>query len=160
MAEFPKEAPDGIDASRSATEIPGAETVQGVDGLLIDGFDGDGRDGLVASGFEEGLGIGPVGLVALAIAGHVSGGQQSHGVAEGLELPAPVVGGAAGFHEDAGRWLMQEEGTEASATEAMLLMDLTGSMRHGDLEDGLCEIDGHVRIVHEDSSPVFGLRGR
>ena len=31
---------------------------------------------------------------------------------------------------------------------------------HGNLEDGLCEIDGHVRIVHKDSSPVFGLRGR
>ena len=33
-------------------------------------------------------------------------------------------------------------------------------MGHGDLEDGLCEIDSDVRSVHADSSPGLGLWGR
>jgi hypothetical protein len=160
MAEFPEKTANGVDASRSTTEIAGSEPVQGIDGLLVEGLDGDRRDLLIASGFEKGLGIGLVGFVALAIAGDVSGGKQGHGVAEGLELTSPVVSGAASLHEDVGRGLVKEEGPEASATETVLFMDPTGSMGNGDLEDGLCEIDGYLRIVHEDSSPVFGLRGR
>jgi hypothetical protein len=70
------------------------------------------------------------------------------------------MSGATGFYEDMGRRAMQEEGSEASAREPMLLIHPTGSMGHGHLEHGLCEIHGDLGSIHEDSSPLFGLRGR
>jgi hypothetical protein len=66
--------------------------VQGIGGLLVDGFNRDGKDVLVASGLEEGFGVGAVGLVALAVASHMSGWKQRDLVAEGLELTPPVMG--------------------------------------------------------------------
>jgi len=42
----------------------------------------------------------------------------------------------------------------------MLLGHTPRRMGHGDLEDGLCEIDSDARSVHVDSSPGLGLRGR
>jgi hypothetical protein len=105
-AELAQETADGIDACRACGEVAGPKTMQGGDGLLVDGFDGDGSDLLVASGFEEGFGIGTVGLVALAIPGHVSGRKQRHLMAEGLELAPPVMGRAASLHQDVGRGTM------------------------------------------------------
>jgi hypothetical protein len=61
--------------------------------------------------------------------------KQSDLVAEGLELTSPVVGGATGFHKNVGGGMMQEESPKASAGEPMLLVDPTGSMGHGNLED-------------------------
>jgi hypothetical protein len=56
--------------------------------------------------------------------------------------------------------MMQEESPKASTGEPMLLVDPTGSMGNGYLEDRLCEIHGDLGSIHEDSSPVFGLWGR
>ena len=134
--------------------------MQGIDGLLIKGLDGDGRDVFVASSFEEGFGIGAVRLVALAISGYVSGGQQRHLMAEGLELSPPVVCRATGLHEDVGGRAMKEEVAEALSGEAMMLLHAARRRGNSDLEDRLCEIHGDLGSIHEDSSPVFGLRGR
>jgi hypothetical protein len=134
--------------------------VQRVDGLLFEGFDRDRGDVLVTNGLKESLGIGAVGFVSLAIASDMGGREQGDVVAEALELASPVVGGATGFHENTGWRAMQEIGLEASARETMLLIDPTGSMGHGNLEHGFCEIHGDLGSIHEDSSPVFGHRGR
>jgi hypothetical protein len=42
----------------------------------------------------------------------------------------------------------------------MFFGDAPWRVGHGDLKDGLCQIDSEVRSVHEDSSPGLGLRGR
>jgi hypothetical protein len=41
--------------------------VQGSDGLLVDGFDRDRMDLLVARGLEQGFGVGAIGLGAVAV---------------------------------------------------------------------------------------------
>jgi hypothetical protein len=128
--------------------------------LLIEGFDGDRGDVLVTSGLEEGLGVGSIGLVSLAVAGHMGRRKQGDAVAEALELASPVVSGATGLHKNVGRGMMEEESAEASTRETMLLVHPTGSMGHGNLKHGLCEIHGDLGSIHEDSSPVCGLRGR
>ena len=64
--------------------------MQGGDGLLIEGFDGDRDDVLVAGGLKEGLGVGSIGLVSLAVAGHMGGRKQGDLVAEALELRQPA----------------------------------------------------------------------
>lgn len=134
--------------------------MQGIGGLLVDGFNRDGKDVLVASGLEEGFGVGAVGLVALAVASHMSGWKQRDLVAEGLELTPPVMGRSTSFHEDVGGRMMEEEGTETPTREPMLFLDATGSVGDGNLEDGLCEIHGDLGSSHEDPSPLFGPRGR
>ena len=64
-----------------------------------------------------------------------------------------MVSGAAGLHKDVGLRLVEEKGPEASAREAMLLMDPTRHMRDGNLEDGLCEIDRDLSSVHRAPHP-------
>ena len=81
-------------------------------------------------------------------------------MAEGLELACPVMSRATGFHQDVGGRMVQEEGPEALAREPVFLIHATGSMGDSDLEDRLCEIHGDLGSLHEDSSPLFGLRGR
>jgi hypothetical protein len=107
--EFGKDSTDGIDASRTAGEVPGAKAVEGRNGLLVQGLHGDSGDILVASGLQESPGIGPIRLVADPVAGNVGRREQGDLVAEGLKLSSPVVSGAAGFHEDMARRLVKEE---------------------------------------------------
>ena len=81
-------------------------------------------------------------------------------MAKGLELASPVMSRATGFHQDVSRRMAQEEGPEALARESVLLIHATWSMGHSDLKDRLCEIHGDLGSLHEDSSPLIGLRGR
>jgi hypothetical protein len=134
--------------------------MQGSDGLLIEGFDGNWDDVFVPLGLEESLGIGAIGLVALSVAGDVGGRKERDPMAQRLKLPPPVMGGATGLHEDVARRPMEKEVVKASAREPMLLGDAPRPVGHGNLKNRLCEIDGDVCSVHEDSSPVLGLRGR
>ena len=128
--------------------------------VQFEGFDGDRGEILIASSLEEGFGIGPVGFVSLAVASHMGGRKQRDLMAEGLELASPVMSRAAGLHQDVSREVMQEEGPEALAREPVLLIHATRSMGHSDLEDRFCEIHGDLGSLHEDSSPLIGLRGR
>jgi hypothetical protein len=159
-AKLAEKTTDGIDTGGAGAEITGAKAVQGIDGLLVQGFDRDRGDVLLASGLEEGFGVGPVRLVALTVASHMGGREQGDLVAERLELASPVMSRATGFHQDVSGGMMQEEGPEALAREPVLLIHATGSMGHSDLEDRLCEIHGDLGSLHEDSSPLIGLRGR
>lgn len=159
-AELSEKAANGIDAGSAAGEVPGAQAVQGRDGLLLQGFHGDRRDLLVATSLEDGPGIGPIGLVAQTVASDMGSWEKRDLMAEGLEFPAPVVSGATGLHEHMARRLVQEELPKSSAGKAVLFGDPAGSVRDGNLEDGLCEIHSDARSVHADSSPVLGLRGR
>jgi hypothetical protein len=114
-AKFDEETADGVDAGRAAGEISGAKTVQGRDGLLIERFDRDGYDVLVACGFQDGSGIGPVGLVSDSVASNVRSREQGNLMAEGLDLAPPVVSRAACLHEHVAWGPVKEETPEPSA---------------------------------------------
>ena len=76
------------------------------------------------------------------------------------QLSSPVMGGAAGFQDEVGCRHASEESFELSSTETMSLEDATTIVGNGNLEHGLCEINGNGRRIHEDSSLVMALRGR
>jgi hypothetical protein len=114
-AEFAKEPADGIDAGGAADEVTGAKPVQRSDGLLIQGFHRDGCNLLVACGFQDGSGVGTVGLIAKSVARDVGGGKEGHLMAEGLDLPTPVMSGATGLHENMARRPVKEEAPEPGA---------------------------------------------
>jgi hypothetical protein len=74
--------------------------MQALQRLLFDGLDPDGLNIRAACGFEQGGGIGRIGLVTFDIGANVASRQQSNFDPEILYLPRPVVGTAAGFHDD------------------------------------------------------------
>ena len=80
------------------------------------------------------------------------GREESHGVAELLEGPPPVVCRAARFQQDRRGRPIGEERQEPCAAQPMLFVHPTGMVRHGDLEDGLCDVNGDGRMLHLDSS--------
>jgi hypothetical protein len=55
-------------------------------------------------------------------------GEEHHAVAMGLRLAAPVVAGAAGFHDDSGRRRGGDEAGELRAGEAMTSVDAAGAV--------------------------------
>jgi len=89
-------------------------------------------------------------------------------VAESLELAGPMVSRAAGFHDDARRWLRGEEFEKARAAEPTLGANSAGRGRDRDLENGLCEVDGDgcsllhglLLSVENNGSHDFGTRCR
>jgi hypothetical protein len=135
--------------------------VQGGDGLLVDRFHRDGVVLPVTSGLEQGLGIGPVGLGPVAVAADLGGRQEGHAVPVGLELAGPVMGRAASFHQDIGRWVLGEEALEAAPGEPTMLVHHPGRLRDGDVEDRLCHVYGNQRSVHLGLlSPIVASKGR
>jgi hypothetical protein len=159
-SELAEEPADGIDTSGAAGEVSGTKPVEGRDGLLIQGFDGDADDVLVSGGFEKCHGIGPIGLVPQAVASDVGGWEKRDLVAQGLEFSPPVVSGATGLHEHMAGRPVNEEPSEAGSREPMFFSYSARSRGHSDLKHGLCEIDGDVGSVHADSFPGVGLWGR
>jgi hypothetical protein len=114
-AEFSEEPSDGIDASGAAGEVSRAKAVQSSDGLLIQRFHGDPCDLLIARGFQDGSGVGTVGLIANSVASDMRGGEERHSMTKGLDLASPVVSGATGLQEDMARRPVKEEAPEPSA---------------------------------------------
>ena len=62
------------------------------------------------------------------------------------------MGRAASLEHDRRGWLLGEERQESLPRQSSLVVDSTGAVRDGDLEHGLCEIDGDGRMLHLDSS--------
>ena len=69
-------------------------------------------------------------------------------MAESAELAAPVVGRAAGLHQDDRRPALGEETEEGGTGQAVALSDAAGLLGHSDLEDGLGQIDRDRRMLH------------
>jgi hypothetical protein len=80
------------------------------------------------------------------------GGQENHGVTELPELACPEVRTAAGLHNDDGGRQLGEEGQDLLPAQAGLAIELAGPGRHGELDDGLCDVEANQGIVHVDSS--------
>ena len=139
--ELPQVPADGIDPRRARSEIPLPQPMQGPQGLLLHGLHGHRIEGDVPHGFEQGLRVRAIGLVAVAIAGHVSRMQQGDLVAEALERAGPVMRGAARLEHHLGRRAIDEIAWQPGARDAAALVHLTGHRGDGELEDGLCQVN-------------------
>lgn len=119
--------------------------------LLAEGLDRDRADLIIAEGFKKGFGISPVALVAGNVGPHVLGREQDRGMTELLKPPGPVVGGAASFEQNGRRLALGEETPEGRTRQALAFRNLPGLLRDGDLEDGLCKINGDGRSYLDSS---------
>jgi hypothetical protein len=153
--ELAEDASDGVDVGGTGSEPSGAKPVQGGEGLLLDGFDGDGVDILVAKGLEKAFGVGTVGLVAMNVGPDVLRGKKNDVVSEVLNLSGPAMGHPAGFHHDIGGLALGEEGKKAGPAEAMGFRHLARAVRDRDLEDVLCNIHGDRRMLHFRTPPCY-----
>jgi hypothetical protein len=117
------------------------------DHLLGDGLDGHGSDLLVAEGLEETVDIRAVRLVPDDVGSDVLGREQDDHVAELLDAAAPVVRSTAGLHHHCRLWQLCEEGGEAVPQQPPAQHHPSGTIKDGDLEDFLCDIDGDKSIV-------------
>jgi hypothetical protein len=109
---------------------------------------------------DQGAGIGRIGLVALHIRAHIGRGQQAHLDAQPIEPARPVVGRAASFHDHQADAAVDEPALELGAGEAVLFDHAPGGIGHGELEDGLGQIDAHDGSRGGDSGSSIhdGLR--
>jgi len=80
--------------------LQGTDTVQSLQGLLLNRLDTNWPNVGGAGGLQESRVIGRIGLVALDVGTHVLGRQHLDLDAQAGEPARPVVGGAAGFHDD------------------------------------------------------------
>jgi hypothetical protein len=119
-AELPRVPAHGVDPRGPGLEIALAEPVQRHDGLLLDRLHRHPAQGLMAGGFQERPGVGPLGLVPVAVASGVPRMEQRHLMPPLLELAAPVMRRAAGLQQDLGGRVLGEEGADACPGPASL----------------------------------------
>jgi hypothetical protein len=99
-------------------------------------------------GFKRGSGIGGIGLVTPHVGAHVLGGQKTHFNGQAIEPACPMVGRAAGFHDDQANGSVGKPALELGAAEALGFNDAPVLVGHGQLEDGLCQINGDGCSIH------------
>jgi hypothetical protein len=147
-AEFPEDSPGGVNPSGPVGEVFGPETMKGCKGMLIWGFDGHGLDVFVTKGFENALGVGPVGFVTDDVGADGVGWEKDSGMTELLELASPEMSGAAGLENDRCRLSFREETLKARSGEPVVFVHTAGGIGDGDFKDGFSEIncDSGVRI--------------
>ena len=113
--------------------------MEGDQGLVLDRFHRDRVERRVAGRFEQGLGIGAVGLVAVAIASDVTRMEQGDLVAEARQRAGPILGGATGFDQDLSRGAVGEEQGQGDARHPVALVHRPRRARHRHFENGLCQ---------------------
>jgi hypothetical protein len=100
------------------------------------------------AGFQEALGIDTVGLIAPAIGFDVLGGDDD-GVVPGRDgLAGPEVRGATGFEQHGGGRVLREECDKLGPRQSMPGDDAVVVIGDGDLEHGLCQVDGKDIRLH------------
>ena len=148
-AELAQQAAQQVDRGGAGGLAVLAHAMQGLDALLVGALDRHRRQARAAIGFEQAGGVGAIGLVAAHIGPHVVRGQQAHGVPQAAEAPPPVVGAAAGLHDDAQRRAILEQGGEAQARGHAQGLDRRAlGVGVGELEHILCQVDGNGRSMH------------
>ena len=147
-AELTAKAAQGVDARSARAHPQAADAVQPLQGLLLDRFDAHRANVGCAGGFQQGSGIGRIGLVASHIGAHVLGRQQLDFDAQASEPARPVVGRAARLHDDQADIAIGKPALELGARQALGFDHAPGRIGHGQLEDGLCQIDGNGCSIH------------
>jgi hypothetical protein len=125
-----------------------AQAMQLDHGLLRFGFDRHRFNVVTPPGFEQGVGISTIVLVAAPIRPDMLGGQQRDLVAMSTELTRPVVSGAAGLEQHPTDRRLGHEGRELFAVEAVPRGHPARAVGHRDLETIFCQIDGKGSTLH------------
>jgi hypothetical protein len=146
--ELPAEPAQRVDTRSARAHPQRAGAMQSLQCLLFDGFDLDRRDVGTARRFEQGAGIGGIGLVALDVGTDVSGRQQAHVDAQAVQPACPVMGRAAGFHNDQRYIAVDKPAFELAARQSMLIGNAPSVISDSQLEYGLGQIDGHGSSMH------------
>ena len=128
--------------TRGTSALPQrASAMQPLQGLLLDRLDLHRDDVGAARRFEQCAGIGGIGLVALDVGAHIRRRKQLDRDAERVQPACPMMGTAAGFHDDQVDLPVDEPTLELGAGEAMRLHNLPRTVGDGQLENALGEID-------------------
>ena len=150
-AELAAEASQGIDARGACAHPERADAMQTLQGLLLQRLHANGTDVRGASGFEQGGGIGGVGLVAPRVGAHVLGGQQTHLNAQAIEPASPMVGRATGFHDDQINGSVGEPALELAARQALGINEPPLVVSDGELKTDLARSTATVVACISDS---------
>src|SRR5215470_8644344 len=126
--------------------------MQCLQSLLFERLDGYRMQLGAACGFEQGAGIGGVGLVALDVGTHVSGREQFDSNAERNKPACPMVSRATGFHHHQLDTAIAEPSLELSTRETMRLDHFPGVVGDGELEDTFGDIDADKDGAVSDGS--------
>jgi hypothetical protein len=86
------------------------DPMQGLEVLLLNLFNRHKAHSGPGYGFTDGFAITAIVLRRLHLCFDKLGGDQPHVVAMLAETPGPVMGTATGFHPDAERWYIRDEG--------------------------------------------------
>jgi hypothetical protein len=103
IPKLTKEAADDVDPHGAGGLPLFAAPVEGEDRLLVAALDCHRLDAGGTERLQESVAVDPVSLVALSIQPNVAGGQQRDLKAQPDEVPRPVMGGAACFHDHLAR---------------------------------------------------------
>jgi len=90
QTELTEDSANRVDAGGARGEPSGADPVYGGQALLFDGLDGDRADFLVPGGFQQGLGVDRVGLVARPVTRYMTDRQEPNLVPQASQLSSPV----------------------------------------------------------------------
>lgn len=121
--------------------------MQALQCLLLDGLDAHRHDVGAAQRFEQGRGIGGIGLVALDAGADLARWQQRDRDALVLESTGPEVRRAAGLHHHLRHGTVVKPTLELTSGQAMPLDDAPVTIGDGQLEDVLCQIHGDGRSI-------------
>ena len=147
-AKLTAKAAQGVDARSARAHPEAADAVQPLQGLLFHRLHAHGANIGRTGSFQQRRRVGGVGFVASHIGAHVLGRQQLHLDAQAGQPTRPVVGRAARLHDDQGDIAIGKPALELSAGEPVFLCDAPRRIGDGQLEDGLCQIDGDGCSIH------------
>ncbi|GAB3390077.1 hypothetical protein GCM10027514_33340 [Azotobacter armeniacus] len=147
-AHLAEDAAQQVDALGAAL-LPGlAQAMQLLQLLLLVTLHRHRMDAGAARGFENGIAVVAVGLVAPPAGLHVARMQQGHPMPQRLGETSPIVRGATGLHQPLDRLgLLLYISAKRLAIQPLALTHLTGTDAHGNLVNGLgqihCNLFGH-----------------
>ena len=157
-SELSEDSADGVDSSGSCGHPARPEAMETAQCLLVHGLQRDRMDLLVSDGLRRALASARSVLLPVRYRRTSWAGRSWTVWPSGADLPAPVMCRPACFHENDRGGRCAQPSHETRSREPVALPDATGLVGDGDLEDGLCHIDGDSRRVHVDSSLSVGTR--
>ena len=143
-----QQSPQDIDASGAGAHPLRPNPVQPDDRLLLHALDRDRRDLAGAHRFQQGVGVGAVGLIPTDVGSHVGRRQQRDRMAVRLRPAPPVVGRATRLHHDMRRRGRRQKLGEPVTREPLAADDPPALIGHRQLKHRLCEVDTHCRSIH------------
>lgn len=117
-------------------------------GLLLNRLDAHRANIGCTSSLQQCSCVCRIGLVAFDVSADVLGGQQLDLDAQAIEPARPVVGRAAGFHDDQIHVPVGKPAFELGAGQALGFDHAPVLIGHSELKNRLCKIDGNSSSIH------------